>query len=427
MQLVNFAKSFLLENKTTKQTIIKNTFWLTASSFIGRLLGTILGIYIVRFLGPTEYGKFAFSLAFVSIFVSFLDLGISPIVTREFAKDKSKEKEFHPLLSLKILLGFFTVALIIASSFFITADPQILKIIRILAFFTFLSQLPEFFYALLYARERFEHISWLSIVQVLLTTGIGFWVIMRFPSAVSVSYSYLWASVLALIPLLVFFHFKIFPIKIYFNTSIWFEFLKTSWPLALISIFTLVYGYIDSIMMGFWGQVTEVGYYNAASKIALFIATPAGLIASSFYPVLSRLSGSPDKKSFQKASNSQTMSIMFLILPLVVIGVIFAPQIINFFYGAENYAPSIFAFQILVLAMGISAVYRSFNMILIVVNEQKKVLFVTILGAATNIVLNLILIPKFSFNGAAFAALITHLFLFVLYLFLSKNLAFKRA
>ena len=425
MQIASYVKSFLLENKTTKQTLIKNTLWLTLSSFVGRILGAILAIYIVRFLGPTEYGKFAFALAFVSLFVSFLDFGISPIATREFAKDKKKEEYFDSLLSLKILLGFGTVALIIISSYFITADSKILDIIRILALFTFLSQLPEFVYSFLTAREKFEHISWLSIVQVILTVAIGLFVAIKFPSAKNISYAYLFSSFLALFPVFIFFHLKVFPLKLSFNVNVWKKFLMLSWPLALISIFTLIYGYIDSIIMGFLGKVTEVGYYSAASKVALFITTPAGLITSSFYPVLSRLNGS-SPESFKKASNSQTLFIIFLILPIVLLSIIFAPQIINFFYGVENYTPSIFAFQILTLAIGVSAVYRSFNMTLIVANEQKKVLFITILGAIANTILNLILIPRFSFYGAAFASLSTHLLLFVLYLFLAKKMVFKK-
>lgn len=414
MKTIDSVKSFLFDNKTTKQTLLKNTFWITLSSFVGRVLGAILSIYVVRLLGPTEYGKFAFALAFVSMFVSFLDFGVSPIATREFTKNKENEKEFYPLLSLRLLLGLITILMIVVGSFFISADPQILKITAILAFFTFVSQLPEFFYAFLTARERFEHISWMSIVQVVLTTGIGFVVIFNLPSAVNISYSYLVAAILALLPVLIFFNFKILPLKITFEIDIWKKFLKLSWPLALISIFGLVYSYIDSIIMGLMGQIIQVGYYSAALKIALFILTPPALVIASFYPVLCRFSA-VSKESLQKALDNQTLSVIFLVLPIVVGSVILAPQIIDFFYGIENYWPAVLAFQILAVMTGVSSVYRSFSQILIVIDQQKGVLLITILGALANIILNIILIPRYSFYGAAVASLITHSVIFTLY------------
>ncbi|MBU4078308.1 oligosaccharide flippase family protein, partial [Patescibacteria group bacterium] len=117
--------AFLFRNLGTKQTIAKNTFWLAVAEGVTRFLKLFLIIYVARILGATEYGKFTFALAFVSLFAIFSDFGLSPIVTREFAREKEKEKFFPALLSLKLLLGIGTLFLISIGSFFITIEPEI--------------------------------------------------------------------------------------------------------------------------------------------------------------------------------------------------------------------------------------------------------------------------------------------------------------
>ena len=92
MKVKNFAdiKELLLENKTIKQTLFKNTFWLGVGTGTGKFLKLILTIYIARILGAAEYGKLTFALAFISVFLLFADLGLDEIVVREFSRQKEK-------------------------------------------------------------------------------------------------------------------------------------------------------------------------------------------------------------------------------------------------------------------------------------------------------------------------------------------------
>ena len=93
---------FLFKNLGVRQSIFKNTFWLALEEVISKLLKLILIIYVARILGVTNYGKFIFALAFVSLFVIFSDFSLSIITTREVSR--GKEKEYPAILSLKILV-----------------------------------------------------------------------------------------------------------------------------------------------------------------------------------------------------------------------------------------------------------------------------------------------------------------------------------
>ena len=51
-------KSFLFENKTLRQTVVKNVFWLFSGQMIGRLLRAAVVVYAARILGAEGWGLF---------------------------------------------------------------------------------------------------------------------------------------------------------------------------------------------------------------------------------------------------------------------------------------------------------------------------------------------------------------------------------
>lgn len=420
MNIKNFAdiKLLLLDNKTIKQTIFKNTFWLAVAEGTSRLLKLILLIYVARILGATEYGKFTFALAFVSLFVIFSDFGLSQITTREFARKKEREKEFSAILSLKTLLSLGTLILMLVGSLFITPDPVIQKIIWILAIYILINSFSEIVYAFLRARQRMEYEAGAKILQALMITGIGFFVILNFPSVESLSYGYLIASTIALIFILLFFHFKIYHLDLSWNKAIWQKFLGFSWPLALTALFISIYNQIDSVMLGYLGQITETGWYNAAYKIINATIIPMMLISQSFYPALSKVF-KESKEKLQNIWNYQMGLMIILSFPLVVGGIALAPKIINFIYN-PSYTPSILAFQILIVMAGIVFLCGPFHYMLIVANQQKKLFYLTLTGAVVNVILNFLFIPRWSLYGAALATVITYFLLLILYLLFTK-------
>ena len=409
-------RNFFLENLGVRQTIFKNTFWLAVAEGVSRFLKLILIIYVARILGATDYGKFNFALAFVALFGIFADLGVSQILTREFARENKKEKEFSTLLSLKLFLGLGTFLLILISSFFITLDPVIQKIIWILAIYTIISGFSGIIFAFFQARQKMEYQAMTKILEAILVTAAGFFVIFYFPSVINLSYSYLFAGLTALIFILIFFHFKVYRLSLNWEKSIWQRFLAMSWPLALAGIFGGIYSQTDSVMMGYWGQITQTGWYNAAYKIIGITFIPTSLIATSFYPALSKFF-QDSKEKLQTAWNYFMDSMIILAIPIIVGGIALAPRIIDFIYD-PSYFPTgreaILAFQILIIMAGLAFLSSPFGQILVVANQQKKLFFVTLAGAVINVILNLILIPRYSLYGAAATTVATCLLIFFL-------------
>jgi len=418
----NRIKALLFNNVTTKQTIFKNTFWLTLASIVNKILRLVLFIYIARILGATEYGKFTFALAFVGLFGMFADFGLSQIVTREFSQEKEKEKEFPAVFSLKILLTLGALILILIGSFLITVDPLIQKIILILAFCFFSDSFIEIIFAFFRARQKMEYPAAITIFESLITVCAGIFILFYFPSVKNLSYCYLLASLVGLIVALFFLGLKLQRLSLNWDKSIWKKFLMISWPLALIGVLASIYNQTDSIMLGYFKQITENGWYNAAYRIIAATLTPLGLVSVSIFPVLSQ-SFKESKGKMQKVWNLYMEAIIFLAIPITIGGILLAPGIINFIYG-QNYAPAILAFQILMVTSGIIFLYTPFQQVLVVFDRQKKIFWVILFGAIFNIIFNSILIPKFSLYGAAAVTVATHFLVGILLLKLTLNFHF---
>jgi O-antigen/teichoic acid export membrane protein len=226
------------------------------------------------------------------------------------------------------------------------------------------------------------------------------------------SYGYLLTTIITLIFVSLFFHFRVFPLKISWDTGICKKFLLMAWPLTFISILNSVFNNTDSVMLGAWGQITQGGWYNAAYRISLMSSIFVGIISSSFFPALSESYKNSGEK-LQKIWNYQLELIIVLAFPLMVGGIALAFPIINFAYGAD-FGPAILAFQILIVMAGIGLLYAPFYHALVISHQQKKAFWAVLTGVTLNVVLNSILIPEYSLYGAAIASVIGQLLILAL-------------
>jgi O-antigen/teichoic acid export membrane protein len=411
-------KPLLLENRSLRQALLKNSFWIGISEVFNKSIRAVLLIYLARVLGASEYGKFSFALSFVSVFVSFLDLGLSSIITREFSKEKIAKGEFSSLFTLKIFLGIFALLVVFFSSFFITAEPVIRRTIWILAGFSFITQFPEFLYAFWRAKQRMEYEAWANVFIVITMVACVFIVIFNFPSLENVAYGYLLSGIFSVVLLFYIFNHKFIPLSLKFEFKDWKRFLLMSWPLALTSVFGMLYSYIDSIIMGFLNQMIQTGWYNASLKIIYLLSAPIGIISLNFYPLLSRFAHE-SKERFQNAWNYQMAIVLALVMPIIFGGVALADKIILFFYGDE-YLPSAQVFKILIFVSALTFLCSPFTNALVAANQQKKTFLVSLIGAFTSIILNLLLIPRFSLYGAAFASVASYIVMLYLYFRITK-------
>ncbi len=397
---------------STVKTIAKNTAYIFSSQILLYIFGFFTVIYTARYLGAGGFGILSLALSITAIFAMFIDMGLSTFMVREIARDKSIADKYIPNVALmRIILSFLTIGLIILIVNIINY-PEIVKIvIYIVTISVIINAFSGIFSSIFQANEKMEYLSismLIPSVSLLLGTLIG--VYYKF-TIIYFAYLYIISSclVLGFITIAYLWKFK-FP-KVKIDWSIWKPTLKEAWPFGVAALSGVLYTYIDSILLSIIEGTTVVGFYSAAYRLMLVVLFIPNTANTVIFPVMSKLFKSSSDSL--KVINKRYFKYMIIIsIPMGFGTTLLADKIILLIYGT-SYINSIIALQILIWTMVFTFVGASFVQVLQSINKQLIITKIAGICVIINIILNLILIPKFSFVGASIATVATEIILVV--------------
>lgn len=391
---------------STARRIVKNTGILSISQIISYILIFFYTISIARFLGAEGFGILSFALAFSGIFSIFSDLGLSTLTVREVSRNKSlANKYLGNILLLKIILAFLTFGLI-ALFVNLSGYPQeTTVVVYFVSISTILTSIFGIFYSIFQAFEKMEYQSLGQILNsILMFCGIFLGISLGF-NVSEFSFIYLLSSVITLVFTLSIYIWKFSSLKIEIDIGFWKQTIKEALPYGFAGIFVVVYYWIDSVMLSFMVGNEIVGWYNAAYKFIYFFLSFYSIFIISIFPVMSSFYKT-SHKSLKFAFERSFKYLLIISIPITIFTTLLATRIILLVYGTD-YIPSIIALQVLIWTIIFMFINGLAGNLLGSVNKQMIVTKITGFGAISNILLNIILIQKFSYIGASFATVIT--------------------
>lgn len=402
--------------------------------FIGLVIGKILGYFYVMFvarLGTEQFGLLNLGLSIVSLLtiVSLLGLdnGILRYVSYFSAKGDNRGIKGSILSSLKICfpisiflaLVMFAFSTQISTIFFHNLNlAPILRIFSIMIPFSVVSML---FYSSFRAFQRVEYeVGLREILEKAIRLLLSVIFIYLGFKVLGATYAYVISAVIIFIFVTVILNKLVFPI---FTTKIKArdyskELLSFSLPLMFVGVLISIIVWIDTLMLGYFRTVGEVGIYNAANPTAaLMFIIPTALI-SLFLPIITNFYSQKKFSQIKHIYKSVSRWIFFVNFPIFIIITVFSRQILRIIFGNEYMAGAL-ALSLLVCGhLFYSLSYTSAN-ILYMAKKTRIVFNITLIFAASHILFGLILIPKYGINGASFAALLSFLLASFLNIFFS--------
>ena len=388
------------------QRIIQNSFWLTAAQGVNGLINVCLAIYVARTLGPSEFGKFAYALSFITLFATFFDFGLTVTVTKEFAGDRSQEQYFQNLLLLKSMIGMLTILMIVGISFFITTNPTIRLIIFILAIYRFFFEALNLVYAFFRARQKMQFEAGIRFLQGIGMLGVALTVLYFNHSIESLAFAYATSTFFAFIISLfiLFMHGNIFGnLQSIWSRPVIKKYLLMGWYLALAQGAGDIMINTDSFLLGYWGMLSGVGLYNAAAKINAVVLFPMSLITTAILPVLIQALKKSESQFIQFWQNWMR-GMMFFIIGMDFFVFFQAENIIKLFYGV-HYLPAATTLRIMIIMAMIIYINNIHFQVVLIFNQQKNIFYSQFCGCLLNVLLNILLIPHWGINGAAVATI----------------------
>lgn len=406
----------------TVQRIAKNAGFIFLGQAVGAVLGILLVVFLARFLGDVQYGKYAFAFAFTGLFLIISDLGLSVLSVREIARVPQKASEYLTTISLtKLVLSLIMVGLIVVVINLMHYPKDTTIAVYIIGFITVFTSLSGFSRAIFRAFERMEYEAMTVVVERVLVVGAALAVLFLGYGLVQVVSAMLVAQAITCMFTLIVCIRKFARPQLRFDFSLSKRLVKAALPFGIASIFSAIIVQSGTVVLSIMKGDAVVGWYNCAYTIVLGTLFIPSAFCSSIYPVLSKYFVSSNDSlviGYEKALKF----LWVLAIPLGIGTTLIAGKIIFLLYGAE-YANSVIALQILVWAA--SAVFLTSVVGHTLASTDKQIVDMRIYGmcALLNVVLNLILIPRFSYIGAGIASVISQIVIFTLeFNYLQKHL-----
>ncbi len=399
-------KSFLFENTSTKQTVAKNTFWLTVSNFGGRLLRAGVVIYSARVLGASEWGVFSYAVTLAGFMSLFMDPGINAILTRNTARSSETERRtiFTTTFVLKLILIVFGSFIIVFLAPFFSTLPGAKTLLPVAACILGCLTLRENFSALLRGQQKLE---WDAYIQVSMNAAIlvfGFVFLAFAPNARSLAWGYALGTLVGMLIALVIVrsYFKDF-IKS-FSLKLVAPLFQSAWPFAVTSALGLLLTNTDILIVSWMRTASDVGIYSAAIRIIQILYLIPTIIQFGTLPLFSRLAHQDNQKF--RIGFEQTLLLIFLAsIPIALGGAILGSQIMTFVFGA-SYAGGALSFKILMITMLIDFPAAVISNAIFAYDHQKSLIVSSAIAGIANVALDVLLIPPFGIVGSAVGTLI---------------------
>jgi O-antigen/teichoic acid export membrane protein len=385
-----------------------NTSWIFGEQMLRIFAGLLIGVWVARFLGPGQFGLFSYASAFVSLFGAIAKLGLDSIVVRNLAQEPALRNVYMgTAFWLKLIGAFLTLAIVALATRFSSNDSTTNLYIFIIAggivFQSF--EVVDFYFQ---SRVLSKFVSICKISQLLISSLIKLYLIL-------IGADLFWFVLLSVvdqislaISLYIAYRYqKIGSFFWYFDFSLANKMLRNSWPLIVSGLLSMLYMRIDQIMVREMLGDHAAGIYSAAlrlSEVWYFIPL---IISNSLFPAIINAKKIDTLLYYSRLKKLYNVSVL-LALSLAIPMTFLSDWLVTFLFGYEYIeAGSILAIHIwTIIFIFLSAANVSF---LIAENLQRFLFYATAICAATNVMLNFLLIPIYGAIGAAYAILATQI------------------
>lgn len=379
------------------------------------VLSSLVVLILARALGPAEFGKYAFFIAFVSICTIPAQMGLPQLIVRETAQAQAIDcpqiyisvwrwAHIFVIVSSVVIIGVIFLFSELLLETWPLGDFRLLpfSLIILLALGSIrgaclrglgkvlLGQLPE-----LLLRPGLFIVLCLAVFFIVGSPR-------TFETAVSVQ---IIAALLAyLIGTVLLFRNTPALVGVTTGTPLKFRFLGTVLIFGLTSGAQLLSTNIDLVMLGYMQDTEAVAVYRSSASISKVVTFGLQALSVVILPLFARSFQENDIESVRYFAYRVTRWSMLYSVTACILIWSFGEQVIILLFG-EAYSGGHSALFILALAQFVNAFFGPVGALLIMSGLERFALFGMLLGLVFNVVLNWLLIPRYGVDGAALAFL----------------------
>ncbi len=402
----------------------KAIFLNTASQVIVKIVTLAFALISVKlltnYLGTAGVGNFNAITTYINFFVVIADLGLFSVAVREISKDPQKEKKILSNVFLIRLISCIIAGIIAAGIVFLTHYPAEVKVGTLFGVgYLFFNLLSSVYDVALQYRLKMQFSALAEFLSKIITL-IALFLIIRLDGGFILITSTIMLSGLSILILKWIFASRFIKFGLEYDKKITGWILGIAWPLGIVFIVNNLFFKLDTLMLYVIKGSVAVGIYSVSYKLLEVSAIVAAYFSSSLKPTISRNIDS-DKNYLTNLIGKAILVLLLVAAPISAICIAFSKEIIVFlsnsdFVGGSN--------ALILLSFTLPLIYLDtlLGEILIAKDSRKLLIKISIFILLFNFIANLIIIPRYSFIGAAFTTVLSELLLLFINLHYTRKI-----
>ncbi|AMO60057.1 putative colanic acid exporter [Mycolicibacterium phlei] len=398
-----------VDHATQHREAAKNTVAMLLSRLAVAVMGWSGTVLIARLLSPTDWGVYSFVFGLLGMMSIVTDLQVGRVVLARLLTGDDDERELvsSSFVYLRALLGLVGYAVALGYVAVMGYPARVLWVTALAGLVVVIATPSHALSVLYQSRLKMVKVAvaeaFAQLVQLLLTIAIAFTMpvllIFILPAIVNEIVAGTWKFVgirrgwlglrLNRMPQL----------------RLWKEMLVEAVPLSIgFGIVTLL-SKVDVLMLGKLDTFASVGFYSIAYKFAdlvaygvLAVTTPVATLLVAAWP------------HFTDEFRSRTRAAMVAVALLTTLAAVAlwgpAEPVVALLYG-ERFGEAGNAMRWLLVGAVFSGLTQMVLVVLVAANRQRRYPWIALAALAVNIGLNAALIPRLSYDGAAYATVVT--------------------
>ena len=398
------------------EKLAKNTGFNFITRNVNFICRMTLSIIVARMLGPNRLGSYALVAWTLGVAQLLINLGLNTTATKYIAecaggtiRKTTISDIFSAMLKIRLPLTFGAVSLmIIVAPFFARFydNLQLKSYVIISACILVPYGISSLLDGVIQGIQKYEYLAVGTLIAAplsLLLSGVALWLGYGIVGLLIVTLIIDFLRLIVYLFLLRRYITLKFRWTSHFPVEVKDRIRRYGLHVAIILfVDMIVWERSEVFFLGHFRGASEVGFYSLAYGITERVMTVLPILSGVLMPMVSQLHGSNDKYNLQKLYLTSTRYLIFIAVPFSVGGILLSNPLVQLLYGKE-YLPAALILKILLVSRCASVIAIASASIQYGTEHQDFILKWGSVLAGGNLLMDIILIPRFGAIGAAIA------------------------
>lgn len=379
-----------------------------------RVLSLFASVFTVamstHYLGLERYGLLTAAVVFIGLFQSFTELGMGAVIVRRVANNKGPLNKLIGInLGFSLVFAPVVAVLAIGTAMILHHDNVTLQIaVAIISIGLFLDTISTCYDPVYEVHIRFGAVAFAdgaSRVGAMVLT----WVVSTYDLGL------LAMVAVQITPMVVRFITTLLTAprlepggRMRFNRAEVTELIRESLPFTFLLVVAALYWRLDGLLVSVLSTERETGSYGIALQITSAFGFVSTIFCRAVYSTIAE-GWATNRQRFRQAVRSSYEFMLLAGAPLAVFGWVMAEGMINLFSTPEFVEAATWTTRLFFVAAGLQYLNALTTQPLFAAGQQRYQVWCSIINGSMNIILNIVLVPKYGAVGTAIAMISSEL------------------